>query len=216
MKQYLLPSDWIYCQPCKFLPPSFFDIFWAYMCIISSYLEAYNMIRSITGVGANNGPYISIHDGFLGYPQWAGFFSGSDRMILDTHPYFAFGNGTAVQPIATGTGPGAGGVWPAKACTWGNAMNVSQRNFGVTVAGEFSNGFNDCGLFIHGVGGVATYGGNCDDWTDSSNWDAATKAGIQAFAMASMDALQNWFFWTWKVRFYRILFVVVFAINGAP
>lgn len=25
------------------------------------------------------------------------------------------------------------------------------------------------------------------------------KAGLREFTLASMDALQNWFFWTWKV-----------------
>ena len=75
----------------------------------------------------------------------------------------------------------------------------SRPAFGVTYAGEFSNGFNDCGLFLEGVGGVPTYGGDCSIWQDSSNWTDGTKAGIQAFTEASMDALRDWFFWTWKV-----------------
>lgn len=76
----------------------------------------------------------------------------------------------------------------------------SRASFGVTIAGEFSNGFNDCGLFLKGVpGGDTSYGGNCADWQDSSNWSSATKAGLEQFALASMDALQDFFFWTWKV-----------------
>jgi len=75
----------------------------------------------------------------------------------------------------------------------------SRSAFGVTVAGEWSNGFNDCGLFLNGVGGSYSYGGNCADWQDSSNWSAGTKAGLMAFSSASMDALRDWFFWTWKV-----------------
>lgn len=119
---------------------------------------------------------------------------------MDTHPYFAFGGGANTDPISSGTGANAGGIWPKQACSsWGGGINSSQSAFGVTVAGEFSNGFNDCGLFVRGVGGQTSYGGNCDKWQDASTWDAPTKAGIQAFAMASMDALQNWFFWTWKV-----------------
>lgn len=31
------------------------------------------------------------------------------------------------------------------------------------------------------------------------NWDDATKAGVLSYAQANMDALQNWFFWTWKI-----------------
>ncbi|KDR69908.1 hypothetical protein GALMADRAFT_255764 [Galerina marginata CBS 339.88] len=164
------------------------------------YVEMYNMIRGITGVGAGKGPYIGIHDGFQGLDDWAGFMTGADRMVLDTHPYFAFSGSAATAPIDTGTGPGAGGTWPAAACDrWTSSMNTSRTAFGVTVAGEFSNGFNDCGLFLKGVGGTTTYGGNCDDWQDSSNWTDGTKAGLLAFASASMDGLRDWFFWTWKV-----------------
>jgi len=157
------------------------------------------MIRGITGIGEGKGPYISIHDGFVGLSSWASFPPGSDRIALDTHPYFAFGNSPATDPIDTGTGPGAGGVWPADACGWGGGVSASQSAFGVTMAGEFSNGFNDCGLFLRGVPGSHTYAGNCDDWQDSSNWTPGTKAGIQNLALAQMDALQDWFFWTWKV-----------------
>lgn len=84
----------------------------------------------------------------------------------------------------------------------------SRRNYGITVAGEWSNGFNDCGLFLNGVAekDTVTYGGNCEDWMDSSKWDAATKAGIMHFAQASMDALGDNFFWTWKVRLARCFF----------
>jgi glucan 1,3-beta-glucosidase len=81
------------------------------------------MIRGITGIG--KGPYISIHDGFLGADQWAGFLTGSDRIALDLHPYFAFGGGPGDSPIDTGTGATAGGTWPAQACSaWGTMMNT--------------------------------------------------------------------------------------------
>jgi hypothetical protein len=186
----------INCQACEFIVYSLF----IKLTLLCSYFQAYNIIRSITGIGGNNGPYISIHDGFIGIARWAGFFTGSDRIMLDTHPYFAFNGDANIAPISTGTGANAGGTWPAQACNWGDGMNTSQTAFGVTFAGEFSNGFNDCGLFVEGVNGVATYGGNCSQWEDSSTWDVPTKAGIEAFALASMDALQNWFFWTWKVR----------------
>lgn len=36
-------------------------------------------------------------------------------------------------------------------------------------------------------------------WEDASGWDDSTIAGVKHFAMASMDALGDWFFWTWKV-----------------
>ncbi|KAF8058540.1 glycoside hydrolase family 5 protein [Lyophyllum atratum] len=169
--------------------------------LTSFYLQAHTMIRGITGFGEGNGPYISIHDGFGGLSSWADFLPGSDRIALDTHPYMSFDGSTSTSPIDTGTGDDAGGVWPKQACSrWAAGVNSSRSNFGVTVAGEFSNGFNDCGLFLKGVAGRGTtYGGNCADWQDSSKWSAATKAGLQKFAEASMDALGDWFFWTWKV-----------------
>ena len=74
------------------------------------------------------------------------------------------------------------------------------RDFGVSIAGEFSNAINDCGLFLNGVGGTHTYGGDCSFWEDSRQWNQTVKDGLRDFALASFDSLQNWFFWTWKVR----------------
>jgi hypothetical protein len=84
------------------------------------------MIRDITGRGAGNGPYIGVHDGFDGVASWADFFPGSDRIILDTHPYFAFNQQPNDEPIATGEDPAdAGGRWPAAACNgWGGSLNT--------------------------------------------------------------------------------------------
>jgi hypothetical protein len=193
---------------------------------VGSYLLAHDMIRNITGYGEGHGPYIAIHDGFEGTAAWTDFLQGSDRVILDTHVYFAFDNQYTWPPIATGTGLSAGGVWPQQACNaWGVAMNTrcvcvfshplpfsfsfadfsflwcSQTAFGVTLAGEFSNGFNDCGLYLTGVGNTVSYGTECALFLDASQWNATMKAGLMEFALASMDALQNWFFWTWKVCF---------------
>ncbi|KAF8589506.1 glycoside hydrolase family 5 protein [Ramaria rubella] len=155
------------------------------------YLRAYNMIRSITGVGAGKGPYISIHDGFQGVSSWADFLPGSDRILLDTHPYFAFDGSPNTQPLS---------VFDTMPCnSWAKGMNDSQDAFGVTVAGEFSNAVNDCGLWVRGVGGPAAYGGNCSIWEDASAWNDTVVAGLKQFALSSMDSLQNYFFWTWKI-----------------
>ena len=80
-------------------------------------------MRSITGLGAGNGPFISIHDGFAGLASWANFLPGSDRIALDTHPYFSFGGEPATDPIDTGTGANAGGVWPKLACQRFSGVN---------------------------------------------------------------------------------------------
>ncbi|KAF9513357.1 glycoside hydrolase family 5 protein [Hydnum rufescens UP504] len=163
------------------------------------YLESHNMIRNISGYGAGNGPFISIHDAFTGPEHWVGYMVGADRLIIDSHPYFCFGPPDA-SPFAQQVN---------KPCTWGAGFNNSMMDFGVTTAGEWSLGFNDCGKWINGVGsgsrwegtfgGSGTAVGNCSAWTEWSAFTASTKASLNEFALSSMDALPNWFFWTWKV-----------------
>jgi glucan 1,3-beta-glucosidase len=178
------------------------------------------MIRGITGFGEGNGPYIAIHDGFnLGL--WAGFLPGSDRIALDTHPYLAFDGSTNSAPIVTDDGLGEpGGTWPSQACAWGSTVNQrsdlfglfwtnqtliafhsSQTTFGLTVSGEFSSSYVDCGLFVSGVGVNTTNEGDCLPFVQWQNFNATFKQGIMDFTMAEMDSLHNWWFWTWKVCF---------------
>lgn len=83
-------------------------------------------------------------------------------------------------------------------CIFATLNSFSRTAFGVTIAGEWSNALNDCGLFMRGTTLTATFA-DCTPWTDSSTWSPGTKAGLMRFAMASMDAFGDWFFWTWKV-----------------
>jgi hypothetical protein len=53
----------------------------------SFYLEAYRIIREVTGVGEGNGAMLGIHDGFLGVKAWYDFGAGADRFALDQHTY---------------------------------------------------------------------------------------------------------------------------------
>ncbi|TBU22967.1 glycoside hydrolase [Dichomitus squalens] len=169
----------------------------------SFYYEAYKMVRNITGVGEGKGPVIAFHDGFSGFQQWAGFLEGADRIAIDDHPYFAFGgrpNRELVNVTADGgDGTLMGGSWPKDACGWADSIASSRTAFGISFAGEFSNAINDCGLWVIGVDVPATYGAGCDYWSDASRWSDETKQGLMNFAMASMDALGDWFFWTWKI-----------------
>lgn len=65
-------------------------------CRKYSYLETYNMMRDITGVGKGKGPFIAFHDGFssLAAPVaaggWNGFLNGWDRVAIDSHRYLCF------------------------------------------------------------------------------------------------------------------------------
>jgi len=164
------------------------------------YMEAYNIIRNAGGVGEGKGPYVSIHDGFRARSDWVDVFPNADRLALDTHPYLSFTSQSA-NPISS---------YATTPCTsWAGGVNTSMGAFGLTTAGEFSNAVTDCGLFLNGVNlgtryegtytGVWPRVGSCTPWTDWQNYDAATKAAIKTFALASMDALQDYFFWNWKI-----------------
>ncbi|KAF8274934.1 glycoside hydrolase family 5 protein [Lactarius quietus] len=166
------------------------------------YFESYTSIREASGTGTGNGPMISFHDGFEGPPNWAGFLPGSDRVALDYHPYLCFGTQITTAMSANVNQP---------CLTWAASMNDSMTAFGLTSAGEFSNAINDCGTYLNGVGLGARYDGSytgggtwpvvgsCDSWVDYTTWTQDFKTSLEQFALASMDALQNWFFWTWKI-----------------
>ncbi|THH20693.1 hypothetical protein EW146_g728 [Bondarzewia mesenterica] len=146
------------------------------------------------------GPLSPIMTLFFGLTQWAGFLDGADRIALDYHPYLCFQAQTSAPMSQQTTSP----------CdAWGSSMNTSMAAFGLTAAGEFSNAVTDCGLYVNGVNlGTryeGTYPGNwpavgsCAPWTEWESWNKTMKANIKSFALSSMDALQNWFFWTWKI-----------------
>lgn len=114
------------------------------------YLEAYNVIRGVTGTGEGNGVWIAFHDGFRGLPGWAGFLSGSDRTAMDQHNYLAFST-PSNDSLAYTAG---------KPCTyWGANYANSMNQFGFTFSGEFSLAVTDCGEFLNNVGNGARYDG---------------------------------------------------------
>lgn len=166
----------------------------------SFYLAAYDVVRKASPDG--NGPVVSFHDAFLGLGEWAGFLQGAKDVAMDYHPYMCF-QGQTSDTMAEST---------QKPCDqWASAIKNSMSNFGMTAAGEWSNAINDCGLYLNGVGlgtryeGTYEYDGNwprmgsCADWLNYPSWDADRKEAVKQFAMSTMDALQNWFFWNWKI-----------------
>ncbi|KAH9480680.1 putative glucan 1,3-beta-glucosidase D [Psilocybe cubensis] len=140
----------------------------------SFYLKAYDTIRKSTGTGTGNGPYIAIHEGFQGVR----FLTGADRLALDQHPVSdgcVWGHQVCEELIAffrPNVVPGLYGDWAI-------ATNQSQKVFGVTLGGEFSAAINNCGLWYA--------------------YTPDTIAALKNVALASMDALQNFFYWTWKI-----------------
>lgn len=163
------------------------------------YAQAYRIIRNASGTGAGNGPVISIHEAFQGLTNWSNFLTGADRLALDTHPYLAFGT-MSPDPIES--------FIPLPCTAWGAQFGDSMNTFGLTAAGEWSNAINDCGLYLNAVGVGSRYEGtysstnrigSCDQWNNYQSWDQPTKDALKKFSLSTMDALQNWFFWTWKI-----------------
>jgi glucan 1,3-beta-glucosidase len=76
--------------------------------------------------------------------------------------------------------------------------SYSRRGFGLTFGGEFAASPNDCGLFLLGTTTEST-NPECPEYDNWENYNSTMKEGIQNFVIASFDALQDWFFWTWKV-----------------
>uniref|UniRef100_V5EQ05 glucan 1,3-beta-glucosidase n=2 Tax=Kalmanozyma brasiliensis (strain GHG001) TaxID=1365824 RepID=V5EQ05_KALBG len=170
----------------------------------SWYSQLYSTLRAITGTGAGNGPYITIHDGFLPLNSWQGFLSGGDRIAWDTHPYLCFG--------PQNTDPWD--VQILKPCQqFRPLLDNARANMGVAMGGEISLAINDCGLFLNGVRDGTRYDGtysgpaagnyprmgSCQQFNDYENYSDEMKLGLRRFALTSMDSLRDFFFWTWKI-----------------
>lgn len=116
--------------------------------------------------------------------------------MVDKHPYIIFSRPPSNNAPET---------YVDEPCSsWGNWANATSRDFGMNSAGEFSAAINDCGLWVNSVGGDINYensfgAGSCAEWNNWDTWTDARKAGLKTFTSASMDSLQNWFFWTWRI-----------------
>ncbi|RXW12105.1 hypothetical protein EST38_g13749 [Candolleomyces aberdarensis] len=148
----------------------------------SFYVEAYRTIRGITGFGEGKGPFVVIDNGSQDSPVFNGFMNGADRVAIEKH--------FSLPPT---------GVTPESVCALSASMDESRKNIGVTVAAEFSPAISDCGLFVNGVGGRARWEGGCTFWDNSKDWSLDTKAEVKRLVLAQMDALRDYFFYTWKV-----------------
>ncbi|RPD66329.1 glycoside hydrolase [Lentinus tigrinus ALCF2SS1-7] len=167
------------------------------------YVKAYQTVREASGTGEGQGPWMVMHDAFLGLTEWKSFLPNGDRVQLDIHQYLCF-DGQSADDYSVRVAAG-------QPCTaWATGQNDSMTNFGMTHVGEFSMAINDCGLWVNGVNLGARFDGSftashfdktgdCSTYTDYTTYDDAWKASMQQFALQSMSALQNWFFWTWKI-----------------
>lgn len=192
------------------------------------YAEAYRQVRNVTGTGAGNGPIMAISDGFAGLPAYDGFLSQSDRVAWDQREFhllrssspfaalelthFTLFRNTDAYVAFTPPFPAQSGLTQTACNYYGNQTDSYFVQNGLVIAGEWSLATNDCGLYLNGVGlgfryensdqadrSHPQYYGSCvpfDNWPSYSN---STKAAMKQSALAQMDALRNFFFWTWKI-----------------
>ncbi|WWC69986.1 uncharacterized protein I206_103930 [Kwoniella pini CBS 10737] len=167
----------------------------------SFYIEAHNIIRDITGIGAGKGPQLSIHNGFLDTKSWYNFAPGMDRVALDQHNYMVF------QDQQTGDLDNLK-IQPCQ--WWASSTNTTFQSYGPINTGEWSAAWNDCGKWVNNVGSGSRYDGtydgyankvtgSCDYWNDYTQWNQSTIDALSHFVLGSMDAFQDYFFWTWKI-----------------
>ena len=76
--------------------------------------------------------------GFMPGTDFYGFLAGSDRVMLDTHPYLCFQTLDPVPPAQQALRPCA---------AWAGRINTTMQNFGMVTAGEWSLGYTDCKCF---------------------------------------------------------------------
>ena len=157
-------------------------------------MQAYNTVRAASGTGEGNGPWIVMHDAFLGLTNWAGFLPNADRMQLDIHQYLCF-DGQSADDYSVRVANGQ------PCSTWAKGQNDSMTAFGMTHVGEFSLAINDCGQWVNGVDLGARFDGSfsashfdktgdCSDYTDYTQYTDARKTAMKQFALQSMSALQ--------------------------
>ena len=145
---------------------------------------------------------ITFHDAFEGVTSWNGWGAGMWSLILDTHHYEIFDQGSiSMSPnehIST-------------ACAFGSQMASTGK---WTIAGEWTGGITDCAKWLNGLGKGARYDGTFDGSSPVGSCDgkyagsvadlsSADKYNIGRFIEAQLDAFEKangWIFWTWKTE----------------
>ncbi|KAI9609192.1 hypothetical protein KEM48_002898 [Puccinia striiformis f. sp. tritici PST-130] len=147
-------------------------------------------------VWSRQSPMMVIHDGFqgtgAGHTGWGGFLKGADRLGLDTHTYFAFDKQSNDSL----------GYNSYKPCTyWAKGFNQTNTEFGFNLAGEYSLAPLRWDISNTTAPDTKNFPmvGSCDPWKDYRTWTPDMKKSIADLAATSQDAMQNSFFWTWKI-----------------
>ncbi|KAF9086855.1 hypothetical protein BGX23_008538 [Mortierella sp. AD031] len=174
--------------------------------VMDWYKQAFATVRQATGPG--KGPWVIVHDGFLGLDAFSGFMLNSDRLMLDTHQYIMFNEGLmSLNQTAQ---------FKFACQTWGTALTTSTKNFGPTMVGEFSVAVNDCATYLNGIGSGYRWDGTfnsspyrhspdstCAGTNDASTYTAEYKTFLKQFFLAQVEAYEQgagWFYWKFKTE----------------
>ncbi|UZJ56272.1 hypothetical protein CBS101457_005592 [Exobasidium rhododendri] len=133
---------------------------------------------------------LAMHDGFLGPLHWEGFFTGtpSNRVLLDTHPYFVY----SAQEKVIGDAARLKEV-----CALESTMTQSNANY-PTIAGEWS---------VNGPNGDLASDRDLSDapftFPDGPAYPYSKKymafmAQNYAVQTATFEKGAGWIFWAWK------------------
>ncbi|KAJ7907089.1 hypothetical protein B0H13DRAFT_2662522 [Mycena leptocephala] len=122
-------------------------------------------------------PFISIHDDFQGTASWVGFLLESDRIILDIHPLLCARPAAERLAHCDEHGPLGGGRDMAEAGVQlvGAVVEYEPERVHSDSRGELS-------ILWRRLLAMARR-------------DHMERAGVKQFALASMDATCDWFFW---------------------
>jgi glucan 1,3-beta-glucosidase len=145
---------------------------------------------------------VVIHDAFEGVTSWNGYGSGMWSLMVDTHHYEIFDQGSVSMSINDHV---------KTACSFGAQMASNNK---WTIAGEFTGGITDCAKWLNGLGKGARYDGTLAGSTHVGSCDGkytgtvaglsnADKTNINRFIEAQLDGFEKaagWIFWTWKTE----------------
>jgi glucan 1,3-beta-glucosidase len=145
---------------------------------------------------------ITFHDAFEGVTSWNNWGSGMWNLLLDTHHYEIFDQGSVSMSLSSHIGT---------ACGFGSQMASNNK---WTISGEWTGAVTDCAKYLNGYGKGARYDGSLSGSTyvgscaglstgSVSSLPASTKQAMRQFVEAQLDAFEHaagWIFWTWKTE----------------
>jgi glucan 1,3-beta-glucosidase len=122
---------------------------------------------------------ITIHDAFQGVTNWNNWGSGMWNLILDTHHYEIFDDGSVGMGIDEHI---------STACGFGGQMASNNK---WTISGEWTGAITDCAKWLNGLGVGARYDGTYPGSTAHGNCDGKYTGTVAALGAADKGNLRK-------------------------